>query len=655
MSSSQKVTDFLRRPINVTKPDVGRQKKGLRNSLTMKLTNTVKIHKTSPEACDELAGLSEVKSRLRTFEQGSIVQTSSEIIPKGADSQNLTFDDNRYDSTAKDTQIAVKNGQSTTKETSHPVSQRLIKTATQRPVRGHLSFKLKQSIFVSGCIDTTQSAKVNGSIGCKLFRRTEKLFRLGFVTERKSDSRKIDTSAGTSTNVSTQVAKMVDSEGKVKPLADSTQLSHSPPDHPTLKKLFTYPNDHKWKTNTTGNIKSFEPVFKSRFAPSFKKETTFPKDSKQTNVPSALQPLKSKKYQSFKIQESEVSPPIRIERITNTNSESISGSGSKITEFLDNPQAYQNYYLRDLLDALETNSADLNSQHFRRHFRSSLNYLKVHSKKAPVAREINPGNQPSSTENSSHDINKTAPSQKPKDNIFLSQTKTEYGFALKKQEYAFPSDMIVLSEDELVEEEPEVQNEGHSIANDKPQSKLLVLFDLDETLIRSDIEGNFIGAKEADFTIRLESKNNLEFGVIVRPHLAEVLEILSAHCEIGVFTASREGYAKPIIDRIDPRGLITKRFYRQHCSLEKGFGFTKLLRGIEEEMDINRVIIVDNLVGSFANELYNGIPILPFYGDRNDDQLAKLLPFLLHLVGVKDVKAAISLHFTWHDWLQKMG
>lgn len=656
MAASHKNTDFLRRPIDVTRSDAGKQKNGLRASLTMKLQTQVQLQKSSPETCDDIAGFLEVKRRPRLFDPSPSVKLSLGGKDPCLESPNLAADRSQNESDAKVLQDAVNNGHSTTRDTSkRPVSQRLTKTASQTSKSGHLSFKSKRLASMFEMNETVRKSKKNEPMGCKLYPRADKLSRIARPSHLESLDRQINASASISKNVYAGVANTGNAEGKAKRLADSPQLTHSPPDCPTLKKLFTYPSDQKWKTNTAGNTKFFEPLVKSRFAPGTRKTGILSKYNKQADVSSALLPLKSKVHKSFRDSRVEALAQLS-EPVAEPQSESISGSGSKVTEFLNNLQAYQNYYLRDLLDALETNSSDLVSQHFRKHFRSSLNYLKLHARSKPACCEIAVASPSPATENTAIDINKTAPANKPKENIFLSQTKTEYGFSLKSQAYSFPSDMIILSEDELVEEEEQVtNNEALSVSKTNKQSKLLVLFDLDETLIRSNIEGGFIGTKEADFTIRLESKNNLEFGVIVRPHLAEVLEILSAHCEVGVFTASREGYAKPIIDRIDPKGLITKRFYRQHCSLEKGFGFTKLLRGIEEEIDFNRVIIVDNLVGSFANELYNGIPILPFYGDRSDDQLAKLLPFLLHLAGVRDVKAAISLHFTWHDWLAKMG
>lgn len=40
------------------------------------------------------------------------------------------------------------------------------------------------------------------------------------------------------------------------------------------------------------------------------------------------------------------------------------------------------------------------------------------------------------------------------------------------------------------------------------------------------------------------------------------------------------------------------------------------------------MLIVDNCVGSFGNQVPNGIPILPFEGDKNDRELIHLSSYL---------------------------
>ncbi len=82
--------------------------------------------------------------------------------------------------------------------------------------------------------------------------------------------------------------------------------------------------------------------------------------------------------------------------------------------------------------------------------------------------------------------------------------------------------------------------------------------------------------------------------------------------EIIVFTASHQSYADAIIDEIDPEGaLFDCRLYRQHCRELAPELFIKDLTRIDR--DLAKVILVDNSSYSYAMQLDNGVPILPFY------------------------------------------
>ena len=40
------------------------------------------------------------------------------------------------------------------------------------------------------------------------------------------------------------------------------------------------------------------------------------------------------------------------------------------------------------------------------------------------------------------------------------------------------------------------------------------------------------------------------------------------------------------------------------------------------------VLIIDNFVYSFAFHLENGIPIVPFFGEKNDKELLKVIKYI---------------------------
>ncbi len=48
------------------------------------------------------------------------------------------------------------------------------------------------------------------------------------------------------------------------------------------------------------------------------------------------------------------------------------------------------------------------------------------------------------------------------------------------------------------------------------------------------------------------------------------------------------------------------------------------------------MLIVDNCVGSFGNQIANGIPIMPFTGDRQDRELFQLASYIRKLAATED-------------------
>lgn len=57
------------------------------------------------------------------------------------------------------------------------------------------------------------------------------------------------------------------------------------------------------------------------------------------------------------------------------------------------------------------------------------------------------------------------------------------------------------------------------------------------------------------------------------------------------------------------------------------------------------MVLVDNASYSFAYQLPNGIPIVPFYDSKQDDQLKKLSIYLKHLAQQSDFREANRNYF----------
>lgn len=64
--------------------------------------------------------------------------------------------------------------------------------------------------------------------------------------------------------------------------------------------------------------------------------------------------------------------------------------------------------------------------------------------------------------------------------------------------------------------------------------------------------------------------------------------------------------------------------------------------------DLKDIVLIDNAVWSFAFQLDNGIPIVEFSYNKDDDQLLKLKEYLPILAGASDCRKSIRKNFKLH-------
>lgn len=70
------------------------------------------------------------------------------------------------------------------------------------------------------------------------------------------------------------------------------------------------------------------------------------------------------------------------------------------------------------------------------------------------------------------------------------------------------------------------------------------------------------------------------------------------------------------------------RLYRESCVRTPDGVYVKDLRIFEHCRSLSDLVLVDNAVYSFGYQLENGIPIIPFYEDKEDEELLHLSQYL---------------------------
>ncbi len=179
-----------------------------------------------------------------------------------------------------------------------------------------------------------------------------------------------------------------------------------------------------------------------------------------------------------------------------------------------------------------------------------------------------------------------------------------------------------------------------------PPKKTLVI-DLDGTLICGTHRARPRGCDTAPLpeianTIRVtEEGATAPVSFYVRPYALRLLKVLHVFYEIVVFTAGKLGYAKAIVDHLDPhRRCIDYIMHRSHC-ISLRDAVVKDLRVIGRR-NLSEIIILDNTVMSFASQLSNGIYVPTFEGDATDTELLPIIDFLKSIAGVDDVRPYVK-------------
>ena len=200
------------------------------------------------------------------------------------------------------------------------------------------------------------------------------------------------------------------------------------------------------------------------------------------------------------------------------------------------------------------------------------------------------------------------------------------------------------------------------------KNKKILILDLDETLLHADffeeLDENNIQKNKYDAIISFytsenqsnannnnnnndntdnnttddESKDDScekvlnKVGIFLRPKVKEFLEEISKYFLIGIFTASIPEYADAVINYLDPEEKYIKfKLYRNDCINVQDLVRVKDLKIFGEE-NLDRIVLLDNNIYSFSNQLSNGILINSFFDDENDDELSNVRKYLIEYI-----------------------
>ena len=221
------------------------------------------------------------------------------------------------------------------------------------------------------------------------------------------------------------------------------------------------------------------------------------------------------------------------------------------------------------------------------------------------------------------------------------------------------------------------------IENLSKSNKKILILDLDETLIHADFDEKFLNKKNIKYDAEISffseeiiSDNGKDeenepltdddskdlsctkilntVGIFLRPGLKKFFEEVSKYFEVGIFTASVPEYADAAINYLDPENKFIKfRLYRNNCVDVKDMLRVKNLKILN--IPLEKIILVDNNMYSFAAQLNNGILINSFFNDKNDRELSNVLSYLFnYILPAEDVRKVNEEFFGFKKIVDEM-
>jgi len=154
--------------------------------------------------------------------------------------------------------------------------------------------------------------------------------------------------------------------------------------------------------------------------------------------------------------------------------------------------------------------------------------------------------------------------------------------------------------------------------------KLTLIFDLDQTLVNAELSSATVTDAGTEYTI------------VVRPFALELIQELSKDFELVMFTTANPEYAMQAFNYFNtPTVCFVKLLTNEYCTLTKEEYFVKDLR-VFADRSLNRLLIIDDSIISFAFQLENGIPVAPFDGSQDDQELLYLKNYLENICVLED-------------------
>jgi TFIIF-interacting CTD phosphatase-like protein len=173
------------------------------------------------------------------------------------------------------------------------------------------------------------------------------------------------------------------------------------------------------------------------------------------------------------------------------------------------------------------------------------------------------------------------------------------------------------------------------VCHDYQVARLLVILDLDETLIHASTS---IAAEVADF-------QSGPYRCLIRPHALDLINALLDQFQVAVWTSAGESHARSVVDALfESRDNLSFLWSASRCTDHRDFENDrtvslkqlKKLRRYGYELD--RVVVIDDSPEKHMRNYGNLIRVVPWFGEPGDNQLEHLAEYVSWLNTHDDVR-----------------
>ena len=167
----------------------------------------------------------------------------------------------------------------------------------------------------------------------------------------------------------------------------------------------------------------------------------------------------------------------------------------------------------------------------------------------------------------------------------------------------------------------------------------------EEKLIILDIDETLLHAATSPLGIGVDHKTARTF-IYKRPHVDEFLNFCGKHFRVAVWTTASAAFAEEIFSRVFKLNYALEFLWSaSHCSDQRGIGDVydypcKNLMKLEKiGYCLKDISMIDDTPEKLRQTPRNLMQVKAFRGDKDDDELNFLAPYLLTLKSANDICA----------------